>query len=488
MSNLPQLPKGFVLDSSPQASELPALPAGFTLDAQQPDQNSDWTYGDLGRAALRGVPIAGGLYERNLSPEDKSRAENFDTQHPYISGAAKVGGAGAAMLGTLALAPELGATALGMRGASLGAQALNSAASGAAIGGLDAAARGTDVGTGALENAALGAVAPGVGNLVSKAITPAVKEALPTVDELKNAARSMYNHPEVKAVQIKPQAVSDLRDTIKTDLENTGYRASDQKKTFSAVDELVNPNQNERVASGGPMTVADIDSVRKRLGVIASEKDAQGAPTANAASAIQAINHVNDFLPSLQQPDLLAGNAGLANTILGDARGNWKAAKQLELVNTKAANADLMASSTYGGGNFNNATRQKFRPLLMNDAKKAAGFSDAALADLEKIVKGTFVGNTARRIGKLAPEGPVGYGIHLGGFAAMGPAALAAIPATAGAKIVGDKMTAAAVQKLKGTIAKDSPLWRLNNPKTIAMLKASSNPKAQIILRALGAL
>ena len=54
------------------------------LAPQQPSPGSDpnYTMGDVGDAALRGVPIAGGLYERNESPENQARAQNFDAAHP----------------------------------------------------------------------------------------------------------------------------------------------------------------------------------------------------------------------------------------------------------------------------------------------------------------------------------------------------------------------------------------------------------------------
>jgi hypothetical protein len=77
-----------------QTAQNPQTGAKLAFDGQSwaplaPGSDPNYTMGDVGDAALRGVPIAGGLYERNESPENQARAQNFDAAHPYISGAAK---------------------------------------------------------------------------------------------------------------------------------------------------------------------------------------------------------------------------------------------------------------------------------------------------------------------------------------------------------------------------------------------------------------
>ena len=102
-----------------------------------------------------------------------------------------------------------------------------------------------------------------------------------TVDEIKAASRAGYQHPEVSAVQIKPQAVDNLATTIENDLSTLGFRANNQKSVFDTVSELK--------GAPGPVAVADLDSARKALGHLAKEVDSVGAPTANAAAAKLAI-------------------------------------------------------------------------------------------------------------------------------------------------------------------------------------------------------
>lgn len=131
---------------------------------------SDYSWGDVGMAALRGIPVAGGLVEKGSSPESQAAYKNFDEAHPWISGGAKFAG------GVAALAPlgmtGIGAKALGLTGSTLMRQVGNSTLSGGVIGGLDAATRGQDPIQGGEIGAALGAASPIIGRGIGAAIAP----------------------------------------------------------------------------------------------------------------------------------------------------------------------------------------------------------------------------------------------------------------------------------------------------------------------------
>jgi len=157
---------------NPQTGER-SIFNGTDWEPMKAGADARYEWGDVGQAALRGVPVLGGMYERTLSPADKQRAENFDVAHPYISGGAKLAGGVAATAGLLAAAPEAGALALGLRGATPLARVANSAVSGAGIGAADAAARGEPIGPAAAIGGAAGAVAPGVGRLIDNTISGA---------------------------------------------------------------------------------------------------------------------------------------------------------------------------------------------------------------------------------------------------------------------------------------------------------------------------
>ena len=301
----------------------------------------------------------------------------------------------------------------------------------------------------------IGALGGGMAGAARAPAAAAESAVIPTAAELKAAAQAGYKSPDVAAVAIKPEAVTNLAASIENDLLKQGFRptAKSAGDTFGEIRDLRVPQGVESVS------VADLDTARQALGNLAKEKDAIGQPTAEAAAAGRAISKIDDFLPNLDQSDLLAGDASKANAILGEARANYKAYKQSSLVDTKADNAQLQAASTYGGGNINNATRQAFRPMLKNNAAGASGFSPEALDQLNQVVTGGPVGNIARQLGRLAPTGPVNMGIHLGAALGTGGATIPLAIGAYGAKKIGEGITASEVAKLGQIIRSQSPLY-----------------------------
>lgn len=159
---------------------------GASPDAA-PKPNMKIGLGDVGMAALRGIPIAGGLIERMSSPESQAQYKTFDEQNPTLSGAAKIAGGVGSMalpLGLPGKAGSLAARGLGLTGDTLARQTLNSALSGGAIGGLDALTRGNDVVSNAEIGAGLGAAAPIVGRGIGAAVAPFVN----TIQGIRNPA------------------------------------------------------------------------------------------------------------------------------------------------------------------------------------------------------------------------------------------------------------------------------------------------------------
>jgi hypothetical protein len=306
----------------------------------------------------------------------------------------------------------------------------------------------------------------------------AAAKLIPTSDEIKSASRALYQHPDVAAVQIHPDAVSNLAASISSDLkhgQNSGFRPANEPKVFSAVDELTTAAKENR-----PATVADIDSVRQVLGGLAKEKDAIGQPTRQAAAASRAIDQVNDFLPNLKQPDLLAGNAARANDILGEARANWAAFKKSSQVQNLAGNAALNAASSHSGANIQNATKQAFKPLLKNDGAKVASWTNEEKDALNSIVRGTWTGSAARAAGNVLGGGG-GLGMLAGGAAGYEagglPGAIAGAAAGRAFKMIGNRSTGNAVDHLDTLIRSGSPeAMRIaaQNPQVVQALPQKS--------------
>lgn len=314
-----------------------------------------------------------------------------------------------------------------------------------------------------------GGILGGAGaNMASNAlVSRAAKVATPTVDELKATSRSQFTHPEVAAVQIKAAPVNNLADTIRVDLEKQGFRDYANPVPFKAIDELANPRTASATAANVPVTVQDIGSIRGVLHNAGLERDAFGKLTPDAVAANIAVEHIDNFLVGLKQPDLIAGNAQKAAALLKEARANWGAAKRAENIQTLQRNAEIQAGSTYSGGNQNNATRQALRPLLRNDASKAYGYNDAELAQLEKAVTGTPVGNTARWVGKKLGNLASTAGV-VGSIASGNPLPLAVIPAGMTARAIGNASASRQGRALDEMLRSRSPLMAARQAATPA--------------------
>lgn len=301
--------------------------------------------------------------------------------------------------------------------------------------------------------------------LGAKPGAPAIpKVAAPTIPELKAAARSGYNSPEVAAVEINPKSTAALSAKIESDLAGRGFRPNNEPAVFSAVRELTPP---QGVTS---VRVADIDSARKVLGNLAKEKDSVGQATPRATAANIAIEHINDYLPNISKADVIAGDAVRASEIMRDAQANWGAAKRAESVDLQLTRADRQAAKSGSGSNIENSMRQKIATLLDNP-KRTAGFTAEEKQAMESIVRGTPARNALRKAGKFGVEGGLSLLLHAG--SAIGTHG-ATLPIAAGGTIarkIGEHLTSRAGTGLSEMVRSRSALGR-GNASTAAVSQA----------------
>src|SRR6185312_4788764 len=297
----------------------------------------------------------------------------------------------------------------------------------------------TTQGTSLEPYARVGAAIAGGG--LASALSKSPELAAPSVDALKASYKAGIDHPDVKAVTFNPDSLADLHNTIRSDLENKGFRDRRETNTFSDLNELSNTTPTMARAAGAPATVADVESVRKSLGKTAQELGPDFRPTPDAAAASVAVKHIDNWFNNLKQPDLLSGDISKAAPIMQNARGDYAAAMRAQDIQNKAGNAALQAGSSYSGGNINNATRQALRPLAKNDFAKASGYSDSEQAQLSKAIMGNTIGNAARSVGKLAPDSGLKAMEHVAAAYASGGASIPASLATLAAKMAGDYAT-----------------------------------------------
>lgn len=249
----------------------------------------------------------------------------------------------------------------------------------------------------------------------------APKAGLPTAEELKAAASSGYDTARGLGVDIKPEAVAGTIQTLAQTLEKDGINAKLAPKTFGIISELAAP------PAGSVATIANLETARRSLGHAAQDFL---NPTEKMAAG-RAIKHLDDYLGAIPQADVLAGDAAQASKILSEARGNYAASKRSAQINGELDIAEGNAAAANSGQNIGNATRQRFNSILKSD-KKSSGFTDAELAQMERVRDGTVIGNLARTGGNLLGGGgglgaAVTAGIggaataHMGGVGALAP-------------------------------------------------------------------
>lgn len=292
-----------------------------------------------------------------------------------------------------------------------------------------------------------------------------VPSSVPSVDEIKAAATAGYQHPEVKALQVKPQAASTLSSDIQSNLLKKGIDDVVAPQTTKIIQRLENPR------FGPTTTVEDLDGARKAL--------ANVAPAEMRAAAI-ARSEIDNYLGNIPQSDLIAGNAQKANEILKEARANWGSASRAEDVQKALSNAEVNTGAAYSGGNINNATRQSLKPILKSKLNNGfSGYTPEEVEQLRTAVLGTPTGNLMRGIGKMGPNGGLMGSGHLMAAYGSGGATAPASIATAIAKVLGDRSTAKNAEALDELLRSRSPLAQSISPNVLA------NPKQAAAIAAL---
>ena len=239
----------------------------------------------------------------------------------------------------------------------------------------------------------------------------------PTREALESAAGSAYDKARNLGVEVHPQGVADLGSRIDAALNDLGINGELAPKTFSVLKKIADP------PDGSVATVANLEALRRSFGHAA--KDFSN-PTEQLAAS-NAKQHLADYLAAIPDQDVIRGPASEVSGLIKGANSNYAAAKRSELIAEQLQKADQNAAAANSGANVGNAERQKLKQIYQND-RKSAGYSDDELAQMDKIIRGTPLGNSLRAAGNYLGGG--------GGLGALhSSSAGAAVGATVGGPI-----------------------------------------------------
>jgi len=390
MGNLSQLPAGFQLDPVEQPQ---GLPAGFQLD--QPELLPPPT---LGEQVLGGLETAGTIVS-GIVAEPIAGLAGIGAQIGEAVGLADPGAATRAIESTR--------EALTFEGGEESQRQL------AAIG--ETLAPVAEVLTGAEEflgdtafeltgSPAIAAIAKSLptatlellGFKGSKLLTKAGKaptkklvkkslvESAPEVSQLKAVASAVYKEIDDSGVRVKQNSFDNLVNTIEKKVRRAGLDRDVTPKASGALNRL-------KDEIGTAKTLTEIDTLRKVANNVAQNIDRTESALGNTM-----IREIDNFLDTAKPKDFIKGTESAVSTSkkFRAARVLWGRARRSELIDEAIVKGQSRAAGAEAG------IRNELNNIL-NRKKLSKFFPKDELAAMRKVVRGDFVQNLTRLVGKL---------------------------------------------------------------------------------------
>lgn len=247
-------------------------------------------------------------------------------------------------------------------------------------------------------------------------ITRELSDAVPTIDQLKDASRSVYKEIDDAGITLKSGAFSDLTSRLEKAVSKGGFDKDITPKTAKALNRF-------QELRGADVPLSEVDNLRT-----VAQNAAKSIEPAESALGSKMIDTIDEFLDKSGSRALQGDPSAVAK--LGKkyktARDLWGRARRSELIEESFEKARLQASG------FENGIRTQFRQIL-NNKKKKRFFNKPEQAAMRRVVEGTKGENFAKLVGRLGfSEG--GATNILGGAAGVG--AGAAIGGPVGAVMV----------------------------------------------------
>lgn len=287
----------------------------------------------------------------------------------------------------------------------------------------------------------------------------AARKAVPAAEDILKTAKAGFKSAEDMNLTVTPDFAANAAAKMRNDLK--GFDPEAQGAVFKAADRLEGLGVPTPATPFKPVEMNDVELIRQQLSKLKTNPDASVREAAR-----KAITSLQESQTTLAPTQVLRGDAADYVSTMRDAIANYAAGKRSNTVMGKVALGDLNAATAGSGANEDNALRQAIKQLVRpvnNDIVPKAsrlGFNAEEIAAMNKVARGTSLGNTARYLGKLAPTGSVSGVLGAGaGYGAAGPAGAVALPAVGYlAKKIGDLSTKKAVAALDSLVRSRSPL------------------------------
>jgi hypothetical protein len=195
------------------------------------------------------------------------------------------------------------------------------------------------------------------------------KAITPTLEQLKTEAVTKgYQGPEVAAMEIKPSAVSEWAQGMRSKLTEDGLGQPTAKGVNDVLAGL------EKAPEGSFVTGKNLEGLRKTLNNMAQERQVDGTLTPNAVAAVRARQSLLEDLPSnIKSGDVVAGDLAAMQSKIKEANANYAAYRTAKGIDKTVIKAENRAAATNSGQNVANTVRQRLA-TVMNDEGQFARF------------------------------------------------------------------------------------------------------------------
>ena len=356
-------------------------------------------------AALLGRTPDGGWFDYSLPYQERydravaaesGQNQQFREDNPVSSTVGEVGGV------LLSPAAKLGAP---VKGAGLLSNMLRAGGAGSLFGAVyglgeddtgTLASRTGDAINAAMWGGGIGAAIPVVGRGIqsvakSRANNKLTKELLnkaPSKDDLFQRGGAMIDDVLSKDAPVSNVALAETTERMITELAEDGFHPALHPKANVALQEAA------KLAGSPEISRRNIQTLRKLAGNAAGSVDADERRIGVA---------IKDYLDDFMEASVSADEAG----ILRAGRDYWARGSKLSMID------EAVEKATRSPTGFENGIRNEFRSIL-NNKKKRRGLSKDELAQMEKIVQGTPLGNWLRARGGKTPGGGIATAIARG--------------------------------------------------------------------------
>jgi len=217
------------------------------------------------------------------------------------------------------------------------------------------------------------------GNELSKAI----KEATPTIDQLKDSSRQVFKEISDLGITVQPKALEELTINIERAARNAGARPRTTPQAFGVIDEF-------KDTVGRTIDLDELDELRT-----VAQNAANTIDPSQKAPAIAIIDEIDDFLDTSGTGVLnIPKDAPNIGQEYRAARRLWGRARKAEALQLAITNARDTASG------FENGLRIEFRKLLKNKRQNKFFNADEKAA-MRQVSEGTKASNLAKLLGRL---------------------------------------------------------------------------------------